>query len=116
VLFLDEPTAGLDPASSKQFVSLVQALRREMNLTVVMVTHDVDTLFAVADRVAVLADQRLVAVGPLSEVVDIPHPFIHNFFLGHREQCMEESIRSYRETLGREQPARVPGKPTPLAA
>jgi phospholipid/cholesterol/gamma-HCH transport system ATP-binding protein len=116
VLFLDEPTAGLDPASSKQFVSLVQALRREMNLTVVMVTHDVDTLFAVADRVAVLADQRLVAVGPLSEVVDIPHPFIHNFFLGHREQCMEENIRSYRETLGREQPARVPGKPTPLAA
>jgi phospholipid/cholesterol/gamma-HCH transport system ATP-binding protein len=99
LLFLDEPTAGLDPASSKQFVKLIESLRAEMKLTVVMVTHDVDTLFALVDRVAVLADRRLVAVGTLAEVARQPHPFIHNFFLGHEPRCAEESIRSYRESL-----------------
>ncbi|MDN3922964.1 ABC transporter ATP-binding protein [Roseateles violae] len=101
LLFLDEPTAGLDPASAKQFVQLVQRLRNEMKLTVVMVTHDVDTLFALADRVAVLAEQRLVAVGTLAEVAAQPHPFIRNFFLGHVAECAEDSIRSYRESLTR---------------
>ena len=74
LLFLDEPTAGLDPASSKNFVQLIESLRREMALTVVMVTHDVDTLFAIADRVAVLADQHLIAHGPLELVVNQMHP------------------------------------------
>ncbi|CAN5261600.1 ATP-binding cassette domain-containing protein [soil metagenome] len=99
LLFLDEPTAGLDPASSKQFVRLIEGLRGEMKLTVVMVTHDVDTLFALVDRVAVLAERRLVAVGSLAEVARQPHPFIHNFFLGHEPRCAEENIRSYRESL-----------------
>lgn len=99
LLFLDEPTAGLDPASSKRFVQLIEALKREMALTVVMVTHDVDTLFALVDRVAVLSDQRLVAHGSLNEVVHQPHPFITNFFLGHVQRCAEDSIRSYRESL-----------------
>ena len=96
LLFLDEPTAGLDPASGKQFVRLIQGLRAE--LTVVMVTHDVDTLFALVDRVAVLADRRLVAIGSLAEVAAQPHPFIHNFFLGHLDRCAEDSIRSNRES------------------
>ncbi|WP_428422422.1 ABC transporter ATP-binding protein [Methylibium sp.] len=99
LLFLDEPTAGLDPQSSKQFVRLVRELRTEMQLTVVMVTHDVDTLFALADRVAVLADQRVVAVGTVPEVARLPHPFIQNFFLGHVARCAEESIRDFRESL-----------------
>ena len=99
LLFLDEPTAGLDPASSKQFVQLILGLRAEMALTVVMVTHDVDTLFALADRVAVLAERRLVALGTLAEVARQDHPFIHNFFLGQLARCAEESIRSYRESL-----------------
>jgi len=99
LLFLDEPTAGLDPASSKQFVKLIESLRAEMKLTVVMVTHDVDTLFALVDRVAALADQRLVAIGSLAEVAAQPHPFIRNFFLGHVSRCAEESIRSFRESL-----------------
>jgi len=99
LLFLDEPTAGLDPESSKQFVRLIQELRSEMKLTVVMVTHDVDTLFALVDRVAVLADHRLVAIGPLGEVSRVEHPFIRSFFLGHASRCAEESIRSFRESL-----------------
>lgn len=100
LLFLDEPTAGLDPASSKQFVRLIEGLRAEMKLTVVMVTHDVDTLFALVDRVAVLADRRLVAIGSLAEVAPQRHPFIRNFFLGHLQRCEDENIRSYRRSLG----------------
>ncbi|MDH0867033.1 ATP-binding cassette domain-containing protein [Mitsuaria sp. GD03876] len=99
LLFLDEPTAGLDPASSKGFVQLIESLKREMSLTVVMVTHDVDTLFAIADRVAVLADQHLIAHGPLEVVVKQSHPFIRNFFLGHADRCAAENLRSYRDAL-----------------
>jgi phospholipid/cholesterol/gamma-HCH transport system ATP-binding protein len=96
LLFLDEPTAGLDPESSTQFVRLVRDLRRELGLTVVMVTHDVDTLLALADRVAVLAEQRIIAAGPLARVAQLPHPFIRSFFLGHLTRCAEDSIRKYR--------------------
>lgn len=99
LLFLDEPTAGLDPDSSKQFVKLLRRLRQELGLTVVMVTHDVDTLFAVADRVAVLADQHIIASGPLAEVARLPHPFVRNFFLGHLERCAEEDLRRFRLSL-----------------
>jgi phospholipid/cholesterol/gamma-HCH transport system ATP-binding protein len=84
LLFLDEPTAGLDPDRSESFVQLLRELHRELCLTVVMVTHDLDTLVALSHRVAVLADQRLVAVGPLAEVAAIDHPFIRNFFRGER--------------------------------
>ncbi|MET0208293.1 MAG: ATP-binding cassette domain-containing protein [Burkholderiaceae bacterium] len=99
LLFLDEPTAGLDPASSKTFVNLIESLKQEMALTVVMVTHDVDTLFAIVDRVAVLADQKMVAHGRLDAVVRQNHPFIKNFFLGHVQRCEEDNIRSYRDAL-----------------
>ena len=99
LLFLDEPTAGLDPDSAKQFVKLLRRLRQELDLTVVMVTHDVDTLFAVVDRVAVLADQHIIASGPLSEVARLPHPFVRNFFLGHVERCAEEDVRRFRLSL-----------------
>lgn len=86
VLFLDEPTAGLDPDRSESFVELIRDLRRELELTVVMVTHDLETLAALADRVAVLCEQRLVAVGTLDEVRRRDHPFIRNFFMGQRGQ------------------------------
>jgi len=99
LLFLDEPTAGLDPDSSKQFVKLLRRLRNELGLTVVMVTHDVDTLFAVVDRVAVLADQHIIANGPLAEVAPLPHPFVHNFFLGHAGRCAEEDVKRFRLSL-----------------
>ncbi len=84
LLFLDEPTAGLDPDRSESFVALIQELRRELQLSVVMVTHDLDTLVALADRVAVLCDQRLLAVGALREVSALDHPFVCNFFRGER--------------------------------
>jgi len=99
LLFLDEPTAGLDPDSSKQFVALIRALRRELRLTVVMVTHDVDTLLALADRVAVLADQHLIAVDTLCTVARLQHPFIRNFFLGHLPRCEEQGLAGFRATL-----------------
>lgn len=84
LLFLDEPTAGLDPDRSESFVHLLRGLHRELCLTVVMVTHDLDTLVALSHRVAVLADQKLVAVAPLDEVYTYDHPFIRNFFQGER--------------------------------
>lgn len=86
LLFLDEPTSGLDPVASEAFVKLIETLRRELDLTVVMVTHDLDTMIALADRIAVLADQRLIGVGALAEVRTIDHPFVEEFFRGDRAQ------------------------------
>lgn len=86
LLFLDEPTAGLDPSLSDSFVSLIKDLREELTLTIIMVTHDLDTLVAISDRVAVLADRKLIALGPIPQVITVQHPFIENFFLGVRGQ------------------------------
>jgi phospholipid/cholesterol/gamma-HCH transport system ATP-binding protein len=86
LLFLDEPTAGLDPDLSDSFVALIQTLHRELQLTVVMVTHDLDTLFALSTRIAVLADKQVVALGPTRDVLQVDHPFIKQFFLGPRGQ------------------------------
>ncbi|WP_350283413.1 ABC transporter ATP-binding protein [Nitrosomonas sp.] len=84
LLFLDEPTAGLDPVLSEGFVDLVRSLREELALTIIMVTHDLDTLVAISDRVAVLADRHIVALGPIPEIITIDHPFIQAFFEGTR--------------------------------
>jgi len=84
VVFLDEPTAGLDPQSSETFVELIRELHRELKLSVVMVTHDLDTLVALADRVAVLADQRIIVAAPLADAIKVPHPFIESYFLAAR--------------------------------
>jgi phospholipid/cholesterol/gamma-HCH transport system ATP-binding protein len=97
LLFLDEPTAGLDPALSEAFVDLIAMLHREMHLTVVMVTHDLDTLLALSDRIAVLADRRLVAYGGAEEVVQVAHPFINDYFLGERGQRALQGMRRMRE-------------------
>lgn len=86
LLFLDEPTAGLDPDLSDAFVTLIQTLHRELKLTVVMVTHDLDTLFALSSRIAVLAEKHVLAVGPSCDVLQVQHPFIKHFFLGPRGQ------------------------------
>jgi phospholipid/cholesterol/gamma-HCH transport system ATP-binding protein len=92
LLFLDEPTAGLDPDRSESFVKLIRGLHRELNLTVVMITHDLDTLIELSDRVAVLADQKLVAVGTIREVASIDHPFIRNFFHSERARLILEAL------------------------
>ncbi|RDI29326.1 ABC transporter ATP-binding protein [Pseudacidovorax intermedius] len=84
LLLLDEPTAGLDPAASDSFCELLRGLHRELGLTVVMVTHDLDTLFDLSTRIAVLADQRVIALGSAREVMAVDHPFIREYFLGGR--------------------------------
>ncbi len=86
LLLLDEPTAGLDPSSSDDFCALVRELRAALGLTVVMVTHDLDTLFALSTRVAVLADKKVIVTGPPHEVAHFKHPFIEHFFMGERGQ------------------------------
>ena len=90
LLVLDEPTAGLDPDRGENFVKLVKTLQRELNFTVIMVTHDLDTLAGLANRVAALADQRVVAHGTLKEVMAVDHPFVHRFFGGVRAQAALE--------------------------
>jgi len=94
LLMLDEPTAGLDPDSSDAFVALLRSLHRELGLTVVMVTHDLDTLFELSDRVAVLAEQRVIVCAPVPEVLAFDHPFIRHFFLGERGQRAMELLRT----------------------
>ncbi len=80
LLVLDEPTAGLDPDLADNFVKLIRMLQRELGFTVIMVTHDLETLAGLATRVAVLAEQRIVAYGTPAEVLAVDHPFIRNFF------------------------------------
>jgi phospholipid/cholesterol/gamma-HCH transport system ATP-binding protein len=86
LLLLDEPTAGLDPGSADEFCALLKALHQELGLTVVMVTHDLDTLLELSTRIAVVADKHIVALGSAAQVMVQPHPFIKEFFLGERGQ------------------------------
>ena len=95
LLLLDEPTAGLDPDSADAFCALLRSLHRELNLTVVMVTHDLDTLFELSTRIAVLADKQVIVSGSPKEVIAFPHPFIHDYFLGERGQRAMELLREY---------------------
>jgi len=84
LLLLDEPTAGLDPNGSDEFCELLRALHATLGLTVVMVTHDLDTLYALSTRVAVLADKHVIVHAPPAEVARFDHPFIERFFRGPR--------------------------------
>jgi phospholipid/cholesterol/gamma-HCH transport system ATP-binding protein len=95
LLLLDEPTAGLDPDSSEGFVTLLRSLHRDLELTVIMVTHDLDTLFELSTRIAVLADKRVIVAASPKEVIAFQHPFIHDFFLGERGQRAMELLREY---------------------
>jgi phospholipid/cholesterol/gamma-HCH transport system ATP-binding protein len=83
LLFLDEPTAGLDPISASEFDVLVRELQQSMRLTVFMVTHDLGTLRATSDRIAVLVDQKL-KIGTMASLALDPHPWIHEYFAGAR--------------------------------
>jgi phospholipid/cholesterol/gamma-HCH transport system ATP-binding protein len=83
IVFLDEPTAGLDPISANMFDELVKDLQKSLNLTVFMVTHDLDTLRATTDRIAVLVDKHIV-VGTMDELRKNPHPWIQEYFSGPR--------------------------------
>ncbi len=82
LLLPDEPTAGLDPDRSAAFVALIRTLQQRLGLTVVLVTHDVDTLAALATRVAVLGERRILSYGTLAQTLKVEHPFVRRFFLG----------------------------------
>ncbi len=84
LLLLDEPTAGLDPNGADEFCALVRELHAALGVTMVMVTHDLDTLFALASRVAVLADKKVIVSASPQEVVNFDHPFVQQFFQGER--------------------------------
>ena len=80
LLFLDEPTSGLDPIGARNFDALIVELRDLLGITVVMITHDLDSIFSIVDRMAVLADQHVVAEGTLENVLQSKHPFVEEFF------------------------------------
>ena len=84
LLFLDEPTAGLDPQGASALDSLIIELKTALNLTVVMVTHDLDTLWRVADRIAFLGEKKLLGIGPMAEVAAMDQPLIAQYFSGPR--------------------------------
>jgi len=84
LLFLDEPTAGLDPIGAAAFDSLTRELKETLGLTVFLITHDLDTLYAICDRVAVLADKQVIAVGTIPQLLALDHPWIQEYFNGPR--------------------------------
>ncbi|MDP3735986.1 MAG: ATP-binding cassette domain-containing protein [Hyphomonadaceae bacterium] len=84
LVFLDEPTAGLDPIGAQKFDELVRSLSDALGLTVFLVTHDLDTLVAICDRIAVLSDGKVLAIGSMDEVRKNPHPWIQEYFSGPR--------------------------------
>lgn len=87
ILFLDEPTAGLDPISANAFDELILSLRDSLGLTVVMITHDLDTLMAICDRIAVLVDKKVIT-GTVSELQKSGHPWINEYFSGPRGRAV----------------------------
>ena len=88
LLFLDEPTSGLDPIAAGEFNSLIRTLQRTLGFTVFMITHDLNTLAAVCDRVAALADGKIAAIGPLPVVLASEHPWVKAYFHGARAQTL----------------------------
>jgi len=95
LLFLDEPTAGLDPIGAAAFDRLTRELKETLGLTVFLITHDLDTLYEICDRVAVLADRRVIAIGTIPELLATDHPWIQEYFNGPRG-------RAARQTFDRE--------------
>ena len=87
IVFLDEPTAGLDPIEAAEFDTLIAQLQSALGLTVFMVTHDLDSLYAICDRVAVLAEKKVLAVGTMPEMLKVDHPWVHEYFHGPRERA-----------------------------
>ncbi len=91
LLFLDEPTAGLDPISANQFDELIKSLQKSLGLTVFLVTHDIDTLRAVTDRIAVLVNRK-IKVGTIAELRKDDDPWIKEYFSGVRGRAALDSV------------------------
>ena len=88
ILFLDEPTSGLDPIAAGDFDTLIKTLQQTLGLTVFMVTHDLDSLHTDCDRIAALADGKIVAVGPIATVLASDHPWVKSYFQGKRSRVL----------------------------
>ncbi|MDQ3144326.1 MAG: ABC transporter ATP-binding protein [Pseudomonadota bacterium] len=93
LLFLDEPTAGLDPIGAAGFDELIVNLKKRLELTVFLITHDLDTLHAICDRVAVISDQKVVAVGTIEELLALDHPWIQEYFNGPRGRAASAGLK-----------------------
>ncbi|GGD42278.1 ABC transporter ATP-binding protein [Croceicoccus pelagius] len=103
LLFLDEPTAGLDPIGAAAFDRLTRELAETLGLTVFLITHDLDTLHAICDRVAVLADKKVIAVGTIPELLATDHPWIQEYFNGPRGRAAEAThTRSMSGTMDKD--------------
>lgn len=91
IVFLDEPTAGLDPIGATEFDTLIKGLSQTLGLTVFLVTHDLDTLHAVCDRIAVLAERKVLVTGTMQEMLSVDHPWVHDYFHGPRARAALEA-------------------------
>ncbi|AMY69529.1 ABC transporter ATP-binding protein [Frigidibacter mobilis] len=89
ILFLDEPTAGLDPIGASEFDDLITALQKALGLTVFLVTHDLDTLHATCDRIAVLAEKKVLVTGTMAEMLRVDQPWVHAYFHGPRAHAAQ---------------------------
>jgi phospholipid/cholesterol/gamma-HCH transport system ATP-binding protein len=88
ILFLDEPTSGLDPISAGEFDALIKTLQQTLNFTVFMVTHDLYSMQVQCDRIAALANGKIVALGPIAEVIESDHPWVKSYFQGKRARVI----------------------------
>ena len=95
LLFLDEPTAGLDPISAAGFDQLILTIQKALHLTVFLITHDLDTLYTICDRVAVIADRKVLINAPIDQVAAFDHPWIKEYFHGPRGRAAQAA----QETL-----------------
>ncbi len=92
IVFLDEPTAGLDPIGAAAFDQLIKKLQQTLGLTVFMVTHDLDSLYAICDRIAVLAEKRVIVVGTMDDMMAHDHPWIREYFHGPRSRAAQHAL------------------------
>ena len=110
LLFLDEPTAGLDPIGAAAFDKLTKELQSTLGLTVFLITHDLDTLHEICDRVAVIADKRVIAVGTIPELLALDHPWIQEYFNGPRGRAAEAAWHRSNGGAGDGKAMDKPGK------
>jgi phospholipid/cholesterol/gamma-HCH transport system ATP-binding protein len=94
LVFLDEPTSGLDPISAGTFDSLIKTLQQTLGLTVFMITHDLESLYAVCDRVGILADGKVVASGPIADILQSSHPWVRDYFAGRRTGVLGNQFKN----------------------
>jgi phospholipid/cholesterol/gamma-HCH transport system ATP-binding protein len=94
LVFLDEPTSGLDPIGAAEFDELIATLQKTLGLTVFMVTHDLDSLYSICDRIAALADGQVIAAGPLPVMLASEHPWLRSYFHGKRSRQMQVLVET----------------------